>query len=163
MAAPDHDSIGQILTHLKINYKTYIGIYNIEPKNPSLDSLCSRCPHHRPHLLHLELAYILLRTNWDGTPKMCMVDFMCKLCRSLIHYEGRNDGSFCLNKKHVLTRELVDSWLLDICGTGGTFRDVFFSWESRISSKIAGSHTINAAPTINRKTANEALCKFLML
>ena len=100
---------------------------------------------------------VVLHTLHHGSFELAVVDFVCKYFRSFMPYEGRNDGLFCFNKKHVLTIELLDTWLLDLCGTGVTFRDVFFSWESRSSSKTAGFHTIN------RQTANEALCNFLML
>ena len=76
-------------------------------------------------------------------------------------YEAADDGMFSLNKKHLPSRELLDSRVLDICGTKGTFRDVFFYWESRCSSKTAEFNAIGTSPSLNRQTANEALCKVL--
>jgi len=63
----------------------------------------------------------------------------------------------------VLTRELLDSWIWDICGRGGTFRDSYLSWASRSSSPTASLHSLGAATVINRQRANESFCKFLML
>ena len=44
-----------------------------------------------------------------------------------IPYDGVSDDLFRISRKHVFAQELLDSWLRDICGTGGTFRDVFSS------------------------------------
>ncbi len=40
---------------------------------------------------------------------------------------------------------------------------LFFSWAARCSSKTAEFHCIGTAPSLNRQTANDAFCKFLML
>lgn len=47
-----------------------------------------------------------------------------------ITYDGISDGLFCISDKNVFTREVLDSWVLDVCGTRGTFRDTFSSWSA---------------------------------
>ena len=84
-------------------------------------------------------------------------------CRSTIPYEVREDGTFCLNKKHMFTRKLLENWILDIRGSEGTFRDAFFSWVAMSSTTTAEFHIIESAPSVNRQTGNEAFCRFLML
>jgi len=68
-----------------------------------------------------------LHTLHYGTINIAVTDFVCGLCGLRDVFDGLSDGIFCFSKKHVCARELVDMWLWDICGTGGTFRDVYTS------------------------------------
>ena len=98
-----------------------------------------------------------------GSIRAVVRDIIGGHCCSIIPYERREGGIFFLNKKHMFTRELLGNWLLYICGNGGTFRDAFSSWVAKSSTTTAEFHTIESAPSVNRQTGNEALCRFLML
>ena len=77
----------------------------------------------------------VLHTLHHGTIRIAVRDIICDVCRCLLPFEGAIISLFGLNKKHSFARELLDSWFWDICGTGGTFRDAFYSWHSRRSAK----------------------------
>ena len=68
---------------------------------------------------------------------------------------------FCLSRKHVFTLELLDSWLWDICGTGGAFRDVFSSWESKTYCTSGSFHRLGTESNVTQQRGNEAFPAFL--
>ena len=105
----------------------------------------------------------LLHTLHHGSIEVEVADIICKNCRSEIPYDGFCDALFCLNKRHIFTRELIDGWLWEVCGTGGTFRDSFFSWDSRCVSPSSQFTLIRGPPRVNRQRGNEAFSKFLLL
>ena len=72
-----------------------------------------------------------LHTLHHGTIGIDVVDLKYLNCFRLVPYDGASDVLFCSRKEHVITRELLDSWLWDVCGTGGTFRDAFSRGQRR--------------------------------
>ena len=105
----------------------------------------------------------VIHTLHRGSIRAVVRDIICGHFRSIIPYEEREDGIFCLNKKHMFTTGFLNNWILDIYGGGGTFRDAFFSWVAKSSTSTAEFHIIESVPSVNRQTGNEAFCRFLML
>jgi len=103
-----------------------------------------------------------LHTLHHGTLIVEVVDLKCPHCRTYNPFDGYSDGLFCFSKIHIFTRELLDSWVWDICGTGGTFRDTFSSWSSKAMSASATFHRLGREPSISRQNANEAFSEFLL-
>ena len=104
----------------------------------------------------------LLHTLHHGSVRIVVADLHCVNCKRYIPYDGSADALFRLTDKHVLTRELLDAWMWDICGRGGTFRDAFSSWHSKVVSTSAKFHRIGSETTLNRQRGNEAFSAFLM-
>lgn len=100
-------------------------------------------------------------TLHHGAIDIKVTDFICLNCRRCIPFDGYSDAFFCLTKKHIFTRELLDAWLWDLCGSGGTFRDVFSSWSSQGLAESASIHRIGREMDINRQRGNEAFSAFL--
>jgi len=103
----------------------------------------------------------LCHTLHHGTIDIRVTDLSCGNCRRYIPYDGYADAVFCLNKMHIFTRELLDAWLWDLCGMGGTFRDVFTSWLSQGIAPSAAFHRIGREICVNRQRGNEAFSGFL--
>ena len=55
-------------------------------------------------------------------------DNNCRTFEKVIAYDGQDDALFCMVKYHAFTRELLDSWVHDICCTGITFREAHSAW-----------------------------------
>ena len=49
----------------------------------------------------------------------------CHFCNAIVRYNGRNDVIFCLSEGGCVTKELLCTWLYDLCCVGNTFRDAF--------------------------------------
>ena len=81
----------------------------------------------------------------------------------LIPYDGRVDALFSSRKEHIFTRELLDPWLWDVSGTGGKFRDAFYSWLSKSSISSASCHRLGNERDFARKRGNEAFSTFLKM
>ncbi len=61
----------------------------------------------------------------------------------------------------MFTQELLDSWLLGICGTGGTCQDIFSSWASKTLSASASLQKLGIESKVGRRRGNEAFSAFL--
>lgn len=76
-----------------------------------------------------------LQRGWCDTERICLhaldyksfrinvTDVLCPISSNVVQYDGLDDAIFCVTKHHALTRELLDAWMCDTCGNGGTFRD----------------------------------------
>ena len=102
-----------------------------------------------------------LHTLHHGCIPIAVIDSRCPKCHRLIPYDGAFDALFCTRKDHVFTRELLDAWLWDVCGTGGTFRDAFYSWETKTSMASASLHRVTTKYSFARQRGNEAFSAFL--
>ena len=103
-----------------------------------------------------------LNTLHHGSFHILVTDIRCPKCRRYIPYDGFGDTIFCLNRTQEFTRELLDVWIMAICGSGGTFRDAFASWATKSTTVSAEIIHIGNPPTINRQRCNEAFTSFLM-
>lgn len=111
----------------------------------------------------MKVRTVSLHTLHHGTVMLPVSDFVCHECKTIVPYDGLSDGTFYLNKKQAFTREILDIWLWDLCGAGGTFRDIFYSWEAKKSAISALFHQISPEDNLNRQTCNEAFTSFLKL
>jgi len=124
------------------------------------------CPRCKMDLTQLESRITiarkaLLHTLHHGTIYIQVTDFSCGDCRQYIPYDGYSDALFCVDKNHILTRELLDAWLWGLCGTGGTFRDVFSSWQTQGLAPSSSFHRLGAEINLHRQKGNEAFSAFL--
>ena len=103
----------------------------------------------------------ILQTLHHRSISIAVRDTVCDLCGNLLPFDEATISLFALNKKHLFTREFLESWVWDICRTRGTLRDVFYSWHSRSSSKSSEINLLGELPSLNRQTANDAFSKFL--
>lgn len=101
-----------------------------------------------------------LHTLNHGSIKVDVAKISCTECGMEIPYDGLCDSLLRLNKGHLFTRELIDSWVWELCGTGGKFRDSFVSWDSRCVIPSTKMHLIGVPPEVNRQRGNEALLSF---
>ena len=60
------------------------------------------------------------------TLNIMLHDFVCA-CGNVVTYDGQGDGIFCASQHHSFCRELLDNWVLDVCGLGLTFIEAFHS------------------------------------
>ena len=104
---------------------------------------------------------VSLHTLHHGAISFWVTDFNCRYCGKLIPYDGLEDGVFCVNGKQVFTREVLDKWVWDICGSGGTFRDAYSSWSSKATAFSACFQIIGATLYVNRLLCNEVFSLFL--
>ena len=98
----------------------------------------------------------VLHTPHHGSIAYCVTDFTCSNCCLRIIYDALCHGVFRLNKHHLFSRELLDMWLWDICGTGGSFRDAYFSWSSKSYAATASLNRIGTDNFASRQMSNEA-------
>ena len=103
-----------------------------------------------------------LNTLHHGSFHILVTDIRCPKHPIYISHDGFGDAIFCLNRTQAFTRELLDPWIMDICDSGGTFRDAFISWASKSATVSAEIIHIVNTPTINRQRCNEAFTSFLM-
>ncbi len=68
-----------------------------------------------------------LHTIHHGTLEIFATDVSFSECGRFLPYGGVYDSIFCLSKQDIFTRELLDAWVWDVCGMGGTFLDAFSS------------------------------------
>lgn len=85
---------------------------------------------------------VQVHTLHHGTITICAIDYACGYCGNLIPYDGLRHGLFRINKKNLCTQELLDMWVWDVCGSGGTFRDAYYSWASKSTAFSASHHPI---------------------
>ena len=85
-----------------------------------------------------------LHTLHHGSIKVDVAEIICLACGKQIPYDGLCNSLFRLNKGYIFTRELIDSWVWELCRTGGTFRDSFFSWDSRCVTPSTKIHVIGS-------------------
>jgi len=126
-------------------------------------AICSNCGLDAKTVEHpaVQLRSVSVNTLHHGAIDVRVTDFICTTCGMYIPYDGFDNSFFCLTKKHVFTRELLDAWLWDLCGSGGTFRDVFSSWSSQGLASSASFHRLGNEVEINRQRGNEAFSAFL--
>lgn len=103
----------------------------------------------------------VLHTLHHGSIPYLVTEFTCSNCGLRVFYDGLCHGVFRLNKTHLFSRELLDMWLWDICGTGGTFRDAYSSWSSKSYAATASLHRIGTDNFASRQLSNEAFTSFL--
>ncbi len=126
------------------------------------------CPDYTTEFSTSELTQyhtrkVMPHTLHHGCSELSVADFTCTHCKRTIPYDGLSDGIFCLNKKHVFTRELLDMWLWDLCVTGSTFRDIYSSWETKTRAVSACFHCDGSSEILNMQKCNEAFTSFLKL
>ena len=73
----------------------------------------------------------LLHTIHHGTISIRVIEFLRLKCGTYLHYDSSSDGVFRLTKDHLFSRELVDMWLWDVCGTGCTLCEACSSWDAK--------------------------------
>ena len=83
------------------------------------------------NVLEIIKRHVMLHTLHHGTTTIVAIDFKCSKCGRFVSYDGAYDALFSVRKEHVFTHELLDAWLWDVCGTGCTFRDAFYSWSAK--------------------------------
>lgn len=59
--------------------------------------------------------------------KIKIIDLKCSMLGRLIPYDGSFNPIFSSDKEDQFTREFLDSWLSDVCSTGRTFHEAFYS------------------------------------
>ena len=97
--------------------------------------------------IHREAA---LHALHHGNITIWVTDFVRGYCNELFPYDRLVDGIVCVKKKDVFSRELLDTWLWDMCGTGGTFRDDYSSWSSKSTANSASFHRIGTSSNVSR-------------
>ena len=87
-------------------------------------------------------------TLHHGSISIKVLDVTCpeRECNATITNNGVDDRLFSTRKEHVFTKELLDSSQWDVCGTGGTYRDAFYSWSSKACMKSAEYQGIGEEP-----------------
>ena len=103
----------------------------------------------------------VLHTLHHGSIPFRVIDIVCMDCGITIPYDGVSHGVFRVNQNHLFARELLDMWLWDICGTGGTFRHAYSSWSSKSYAATASLHRIGTDNFASRQLSNEAFTCFL--
>ncbi len=88
---------------------------------------------------------------------------MCLECNVTVPYDCLYDGVFRLTQNHLFSRELLDMWLWDVCGSGGTFRDAYASWSSKSYATTASFHRLGTDNYATRQLSNEAFTSYLKL
>ena len=125
--------------------------------------ICRRCEaeyYTHDHVLRARRT-VWLHTLHHGSLRISVTDLKCPGCNSVVYYDGLDDSVFCVTKNHTLTRELLDAWVWDTCGNGGTFRDAFSSWSSKAMMCSVELHRIGELGKLNRQVANDAFAAFL--
>ena len=79
----------------------------------------------------------------------------------MIPYNGLSDGMIGMNEKNLFTRELLDMWVWDVCGSSATFRDEYYSWESKSTAFRASYPRIGVPINVSRQLCNDAFTAFL--
>ena len=103
---------------------------------------------------------MLLHTLHHGSISIHVQDFRCE-CRNLILYDGMSQGLFCASRRHAFTRDLLDTWMFDVCGVGMSFRDSFSSWKRKSCSHSASSIWAQQKPIVKRRMGNVRFNPFL--
>ena len=102
----------------------------------------------------------ILHTLHHGSIQVEVVDVKCVTCRKWLIYDGQREGIVLASKRELYTRELLDSWTYEICGTGNTFRDSFDNWFERCRSVTAEIHRMGERNLVGRRQENNALSLF---
>lgn len=105
---------------------------------------------------------VMLHALHHGSLQVRVIDLKCNECHRLIPYDGANDALLSARKEHLFTRELLDAWLWDVCGSGGTLRVAFYSWSSKNCKTSASCHRLGNESKFARQRGNEAFNSFLM-
>ncbi len=105
---------------------------------------------------------VALHTLHFGSLLVRVVDLKCERCNRSIPYDSVSDVLFSSQEEHLFTRERLDAWSWDVCGTGGTFRDAFYSWITKNCMTSASCHRLGSESNIAQQIGNEAFSAFLM-
>ena len=119
----------------------------VEVMNSNLDKIYSRL--------------VMVHSLHHDTFQMDVPDYACPHSRRYIPHDGRSDALFSLSLKRAFTRELLESWLWDLCGSGGTFRDVFSSWASKNFSTSSSLRRLGMQSNFSRQRDNVAFSAYL--
>ena len=119
----------------------------VEVTNSNLDRIFSRL--------------VMVHSLHHGTFQIGVPDYACPHFRRYTPYDGRSDALFCLSRRHAFSRELLDSWLCYLCGSGGTFRDVFSSWSSKNFSTRSSLLRLGMHSNFSRQRGNDAFSAYL--
>ena len=126
-------------------------------------ALCTRCDLNimNSSLREVKVLDTLLHTIHHGTISIRVIGLIFLKCGMYIPYDELFDGVFRLNQYHLFFRELLDAWICDVCGTGGTFRDPYSSCASKSFAKTASFHKTGWENYANRPLSNDAFRSFL--
>jgi len=157
----EDEAINRVMLEVFANRERPNGISFVGIDN---ESICKNCAEQVcvPDLSATIPRRAMLHTLHHGTVAVQAMDYRCPQCGYYNHYDGLSDGLFNVSKDHIFTRELLDSWLWDVCNTGGTFRDAFASWETKLWMPTAKLHRCGKEPNISRQLGNEAFAAFLL-
>ena len=80
---------------------------------------------------------------------------------NIVPYDGQGDGTFCAPQHHSFCRELLDTWVSDVCGVGLTFRKAFYSWKRKFESSCSSINCVPGKLEARRRVSNDAFNMFL--
>jgi len=122
---------------------------------------CRHCRHQFDSGELTKERTLQLTTLNIGTVTIAVIDKSCPLCRKVAYCDGRDNGIFCISEKTAVTRELLDTWLYDVCSVGNTFRDTFSSWKAKATSASARVVSGGCLPLLKRRQGSKAFTCFL--
>jgi len=111
----------------------------------------------------LGLRSVIVHSLHDGSFPWKVVDFICPQCGLKVYFDGRRDAMFVLTRNKIYTRELLDSWIAQVCCMGTTFREAYMSWRYYTTSTSARYSRNYQETNINRRTSLDAFNNFLRL
>ena len=102
-----------------------------------------------------------LTTLNNVTACISVRDSRCPIFQTIAPYDGRDSGIFCISERNAVTRELLDTWMYDVCCIGNTFRDAFASWKSKATSLTAIENSNGLKTSLKRRQGSKAFALFL--
>ncbi len=98
-----------------------------------------------------------------GLFKLNILDVPGNIFGSMNLYDGCSEALLSVNNKHIFMRELLNSWMNDIHGSGKPFRNLFTSWNSRNKSLTAKLHRIGVEDSADRQWDNHTFSALLTI
>lgn len=132
-----------------------------------LEIICNKCNttvriQEGVHDTFRQERTVWLHTLAHGSVEIVVCDFYC-VCGTIVRYDGLFDGLFSILHQNAFSREVLDSWVYDVCCLGLTFRESFASWKRKMRSTCSAVNWIQNEPTVLRRIANDAFSRFLKL
>ena len=112
--------------------------------------------------MHTVSRLMHLHTLLHGRILIEVEDKIC-VCGSMVWYDCLTDGVACASRYNAFTRELLDSWMFDVCGAGLMFRESFASWKRKTHAVSIRDSIIDDPTVLQRRMANGAFSMYLKL
>lgn len=95
-----------------------------------------------------------LHSLHHGCIRIAVQDNMCR-CGVIVRYDRLTDGIFSASRYNLFTRELLDSWVFGVCGSGMKFRESF--------AVIIENEIIDQSPIVQCRMPSNAFSSYLKL